>query len=844
MNGNRPNFSPPRDNISYWLRSGRPGWDPVTQDGPREWGHAGAVYERYRTSRTISRVPIMAPRQTGPWAKWYIGRGGLDYISAQGTASNAASPESGSSGPRLFSSNSAPGAASGVQNANQPLFASVPTISDKSLYDWESVNLAAVNRVMDRTLTGAVQLDQVFLNTQRQTIALQVAYMREDSQRYNRNLIGTANDNGISGQLFVDVNERKLDGTPNSYFGMPYVGVAQPWTRRQPLRYDTTRAQLAYRLDLSREKNLLRWLGTHQFSGYDEFKYRTSRTRTYRDAIVDDHPWIPAGMARGSTSNPFSVRAYTRFYMGDNVGSGIDYAPTDFAYGTYNFLWGNVASGKMNYEPVRIGEVASNSSTSGTKTILKTKGGMVQSHFIDDRIVTTFGIRQDGIYSKSGAPNQLNPDGVSFGDSVNHWAVGDYSYRSGKTKQGGVVVRPFRGWGFIKRMDGGGVSHFLAETLNGLSLTYNRSDSFTPQSPAQDILLNLLPNTTGIGTDYGIALNMFDSKFVLRINKFETLQKGVSGGDANTLSRRVLKYDVPNPADEPVYMLYIQASDWTKALHPTWTDAQIDDEVAKITQIPIATRLALDIQDPGLNARNTQLSKGYEVELNFNPTRYWTLAASGTDTQSYVSGAGTSLATWIDMRMPIWTTIKDPRGPDHVLGTPDDAPVSWWTTNYGGNQTAAQNYALNVGAPFSLLRQQEGKPRTQLRRYNAKFSTKFDLAGFTEHRILKRFNVGGSVRWADKAAIGFYGVQSLPDPITELDGNRPIYDKAQYYVDAFFSYRTKLWGDRMGATFQFNARNIQEGGRLQAIGVDPDGTPKSYRIVDPRQFIFTATFDF
>ena len=88
------------------------------------------------------------------------------------------------------------------------------------------------------------------------------------------------------------------------------------------------------------------------------------------------------------------------------------------------------------------------------------------------------------------------------------------------------------------------------------------------------------------------------------------------------------------------------------------------------------------------------------------------------------------------------------------------------------------------------------------------------------------------------------GVQSLPAPITELDSNRPIYDKAQYYVDAFVTYRTKLWSDRMGATFQFNVRNIQEGGRLQAIGVYPDGRPHTFRIVDPRQFILTATFDF
>ena len=34
-----------------------------------------------------------------------------------------------------------------------------------------------------------------------------------------------------------------------------------------------------------------------------------------------------------------------------------------------------------------------------------------------------------------------------------------------------------------------------------------------------------------------------------------------------------------------------------------------------------------------------------------------------------------------------------------------------------------------------------------------------------------------------------------------------------------------------------------ENGRLQAISAFPDGSPNGYRIVDPRQFILTATFD-
>ena len=52
-----------------------------------------------------------------------------------------------------------------------------------------------------------------------------------------------------------------------------------------------------------------------------------------------------------------------------------------------------------------------------------------------------------------------------------------------------------------------------------------------------------------------------------------------------------------------------------------------------------------------------------------------------------------------------------------------------------------------------------------------------------------------------------------------------------------------VFSDRIGATFQFNVRSLNEGGRLQPIAVDPDGTPSSYRIVAPRQFILQASFD-
>ena len=46
--------------------------------------------------------------------------------------------------------------------------------------------------------------------------------------------IGVANDNGQSGQLFVDVNEKNIDGSPNPYLGRLFLAQDQPRTTYQP----------------------------------------------------------------------------------------------------------------------------------------------------------------------------------------------------------------------------------------------------------------------------------------------------------------------------------------------------------------------------------------------------------------------------------------------------------------------------------------------------------------------------------------------------------------------------------------------------------------------------------
>jgi hypothetical protein len=99
------------------------------------------------------------------------------------------------------------------------------------------------------------------------------------------------------------------------------------------------------------------------------------------------------------------------------------------------------------------------------------------------------------------------------------------------------------------------------------------------------------------------------------------------------------------------------------------------------------------------------------------------------------------------------------------------------------------------------------------------------------------------VRWEGKGAIGYYGAQQPPTIVTSYDLSRPVYDSGHTYIDFLLGYRTKLYRDKVSAKFQLNIRNLTEDGRLQPVAAFPDGRPYAYRIIEPRVFILSATFD-
>ncbi len=873
--GNRPNNTTPRDYVSAWLGAGRPGWDPVTQlitlNGVSYGANASSSPTGLLAGSTIpipdTILPSYFSRAGGAFQRSniFIDQTGITYWTAP-TANTANSPAANAGTVRLMGPSSSTLYTSTVPGRfdSQPLFNTTPTVSSQELYDWSKINLSSIDQFGDKTDTYLVQLDQIFFNTPRQRLAGMASIFREDAERYRRTPASNSGVSGQTGQLFVDVNLRNLDGTPNPNFGRPYLGILEPRTMLQPARWDTYRAQLAYSLDLTQEKGWLKWLGLHQMSVYSDYKYRINRQYSYRDVMTTDTAWSAVGVggivpnyARANQSNviggpqagPNIMRGFFRYYVGDNKGSNVDYAPAAFSYGSYPFVWGN--TGNWHYDPITLGQLPTTDSTGGTanlKQIIKTPGAVIQSHFLNDSIVTTFGVRKDLVYSKNGqTPQQMLNNNTAFDYSViDHWQP-DWRVSSGRTQTAGVVVRAFRDMDFVSRMQSDtGVKGFFGDVLRGMAFTYNQSDNFIPAPPAVDLYLNQLPNTTGKGKDYGFWLNLFDGKLVIRVNRYTNTQFNARDGDANTIAQRVLRHDIDGGQSDG-FKLYTQATNWVTAMNPAWTTAQVQAEVFSEIKLDPARYNALvtNYQNGTLAATNDVTGRGTEIEINYNPTKFWTIACNANDTQAINTNVSPAIQKYIDERMPLWTTIQDPRFASLPAGDPNRL---WWTnTTYGGSQTAASNYLSFVDAPYSVIRETLGKSQPAVRRYGFKLSTNLQLAGVTDNHVARNFSVGGAVRWEDKGAIGYFGknwqqLLAANQPITSLDANNPVYDSGHFYFDAFIGYRIKFF-DKVSATIRFNVKNIQESGGIKPIRAFPDGTPSAYRIVDPRQFIITTTFD-
>ncbi len=779
-----------------------------------------------------------------------------------------------------------------------------PGVTDKAIYDWTKTNINQMNFGHDRNKNYNLEFEQEILSN----LYFSGGWFRQDFKSSTNYTVSQLN----VATLYVDTNKNLPDGTPNPYFGKPYVEDSDPDRYINNELDDHYRAMLAYTPDFTQKSGWMKWLGRHQIIGLwsrDEANAISLRQRLeYVDSTSLNgkirYMANPNNNADGSATGwNFQTTSLRRaFYLaspGDANGT-VTQSSGEWNYDNYagDIKVYDYANSKFDTVNMTTRFNTFDAGTAGTQRIVQSLSGGATSYWWQDRLVTTFGVRQDKYKAR------LSTNGIIYRQALSTGAAGDvdlagkqviagglvpvtaamtnaqkwtngyyatdtvlnrynrWDYMSGTTRTLGGVFRPFQHWANIDARANTGSLWW--QFVRDFGVSYNQSDNFNPPPTAQVAPTGAaLPKPTGDGKDYGFQFALFNNKLFARVTWFEAsnLNERIASGTA--ISR------LTDNVDQTLFRAWARTIslinmgyDPRQSTFDTNLDANTEAAVQaaaeKIWKLPYAYYQSL----PGaIGATRNANAKGMEAEINYNPNPNWTMKFTFGKQDTKYSKVLTEFDEWYAIRYPVWQAAK---ASDYLLPQYQSlatytttggrqADLTNFLTSYGfnsttsltdsfGNTNVTNYYNINVTPQVLLARDLNGQSAPGQRKYRWSYLTSYN---FTEGR-LKGWFVGGSERWESKSIIGYYGKASGANG-TQLDVSdttRPIYDSANFYTDLWVGYTRKILNDKVRMKLQLNCANAFENGGLQVVSVNYDGSPYAFRIVDPRQFSLTASFDF
>lgn len=285
--------------------------------------------------------------------------------------------------------------------------------------------------------------------------------------------------------------------------GAPYADSGRYYIRGQQMqrpvsRFETNsfRWTTAYELDLRGVKD---FLGRHQFALM--FEHREGTRKTDRTSLYDTGPSRPnTSNNQANINRPQAIIYLDQDDTGRIVGSS---APdTRDLAGYYSSFEGVTAEWKS----IQAGTWFENRQRSYL--------GVVQSHFLNDRLVTTLGYRIDeqDAWDLAAADWEKDADG---------WFLPVRDVSVGPTKAEGISGIEEGTYSI------GAVWHVLRGrgALDYMSLSFNKSTNFEPAPSFPTFQGGFRGASTGETQDFGVRFIMLDESLTINVNFFESGQK-------------------------------------------------------------------------------------------------------------------------------------------------------------------------------------------------------------------------------------------------------------------------------------------------------------------------------
>ncbi len=920
-NANRPNSMTPRDWVTPWLQAGRPSYDPVTRmvtaldtgkvSGPYTTstlspgfvtGSLTGTGSISNTANSLFMPGIQFADSSARPIREIDGSTSVYYFQSVPTlfAPTQTNPATATptlatlgilpSDPRyiimdrMWAQSTALPQPTTTINGKTYTYGSWqnPGVTNKSIYNWTKYNDIQSNFGLLRSGNYSLEVEQQLLPD----LFFNAGWLRQDIDSTENYTMGSLTGNTVQ----IDVNKNNMDGTPNRYFGLPFInegigGGMDTWYH--PQTDDNFRAMLAYNLDLTKHEGFLKYFGHHRVLGLWSYQMSKNAVERWRNGYVAGDADATLRFVPNLTlpNQQLALNGLTlmrKYYL---ASPGDPQATTTHASGFWgNQGWNGPVSSQVQVYNYNTGQFQNDTvteqalfSASGSfrsERILNSKTLALQSYLFGDRLVTTLGWRHDDVkirITSSGAlsdtsgviyaPAMTNAQLYLDGNTglINHDAVMSRWWRwdryTGNTKTLGGALHLFKDMEFARKF--GGEGSLASEFLSGLTVYLNKSDNFNPPITFQtDYFKMPLPKPTGKGTDEGIGFSLFKNKLVVRVNWYDTSSENERTAAASTLLGRLAYSDTTTGIPWASAVQRIRNGANTAVTN--WNTEAANPVADPVNQQKIYDMLKLPLNYySGIVTGGTQNSKakGTELQLTYNPAPNWTLKWTGDHAKTSYTNVAPQYDAWLAVRLPVWQTMAAPEIADFTDGGGVQYSLKNFWTGYGftnvaqknGNpgNTSPQDYFNSVVvSQVALAKALQGATAPDLRQYHTSILTNYR---FSEGK-LKGFSVTFNERWESKAAIGFLGKVgdpiNSPTVISVADPTLPVYDHGNYYTDIGFSYSRKIFGDKIGWRIQLNINDALENGRLAPTAVNFDGSPWSYRIIDPRQFVLTSTFTF
>jgi len=699
-----------------------------------------------------------------------------------------------------------------------------------------------------------LELEQLFMDS---NAGFNISF---DHQDFDRGSYTIGADPDGSGPISFDINTHMLFPTeeggfepaPNPNYGRPVLMTRRFNTHEfAETTRKTARATAFYKLNFATDRDDgMKWLGDHTFTLLlDSEEQDLFRHGTRPSSFAGSFDVIPNLPGRSTDPTIFSRDVPFMVYLGPqqlDAFSDPNFTLEDFeitANNGYDFSFDSIVGAHETF----YWDVATEDWKKGTFTAreisqrdprlsnvqIESQALNLSSEFLGGNLIVNTGYREDSVEDLSNISPPRDAESIPI---VTDRSV--FNLQNGDEILAEASESVF-GWGAVA---------FLPKSWNpfsdklDVSVHFNSSENFVPSAGQSTPRGFPIPSPTGKSEDYGVSFYSLDGKVTARLNWYEARLDNSNESNFDlflnrvysdafrflgNLNRDIQEFDDPEiPNDDFVRIdearqAYSELEAILRAQGDLWDNKEIEF-------LPDGTIEQITVNNMG--DTTSIAAKGFEAEIVLNPTDNWRIAINAAKQQTVLDNYMPALSDFYDnFYNPFVSKFGSlENGRPAQINNPDATFA---------NQVDVRRFVYLSG------KLQEGRPSAELRPWRFNAITHYH---FSEGRF-RGFGIGGALRWQQSGVIGF---PSTLGPIAGTETFIPDIDNGykgsdETNIDAFLSYRKKIFNDSTDWSIQLNVKNLNaDMGEVIGIRAQPDGTIARARSVPPREFLLTNTFRF